>query len=78
MTCKITIKNMADARALCEYAADCAYDTFVHGTSVMVDAKSLLGLMSLIGNGNLRFVIPDQVSPKNAFRGVERFMPEMA
>ena len=73
MICNIAIKNVAQARELSSYAANFEFDTFVHGMSTMVDAKSILGLISLVGAKNLCYVVPDDVDSKRAMRGIAKF-----
>lgn len=75
MTKSIVINSVKDAEELNNYASKFFYDTYVHvrDKSIMVDAKSLLGLISLVGQKNLLFVVPDDVNPKYAFKGLKKF-----
>lgn len=71
----IVLKDVKDAEVLNLYATQFYYDTYVHvrNKAIMVDAKSLLGLISLVGQDNLIYVVPDDVDPKQAFRGLKKF-----
>ena len=69
----IQIKSKEDAEAINRFATNFWYDTFVHGKHEMIDAKSLLGLYTLINKPDLVFVVPDDVNPKRAFKGLEQF-----
>lgn len=71
----IVLNNVADAEALNLYATRFEYDTYVHvrDKATMIDAKSLLGLISLVGQKGLIYVVPDNVNPAHAFKGLKRF-----
>lgn len=69
----IKIKSVEDANEINHFATQFWYDTYVHGKSEMIDAKSLLGLYSLVNKSDLVFVVPDDADPKRAFKGLEKF-----
>lgn len=73
MILPIEIKTVKDAKEINDFAAQFNYDTYVHGKTQMIDAKSLLGLCSLVGQPDLHFVVPDHANPKVAFKGVLKF-----
>ena len=70
----IKITSVKDAEEINLFATKFWYETWVHGKSEMVDAKSLLGLISLINKPDLLFVVPDDADPKKAFKGLEKFV----
>lgn len=69
----IKMTNIEDAKEINLFATKFSYDTWVHSDSKMVDAKSLLGLISLVNEPNLLFVVPDDIDPKRAFKGLKKF-----
>ncbi len=70
----IEINNMQDAAQLNQIACTLGYDAWVHGDTEMMDAKSFLGLVSLIGKPHLRFVVPDSEEAKHALKLVEKYL----
>ena len=73
MTSAITINNLQDVQKINEIACSFYYDTWVHGETEMMDAKSFLGLVSLIGKPNLNFVVPDDEEAKSAIKMVKKY-----
>ena len=73
MTSAITINNLQDVQRINEIACSFYYDTWVHGDTEMMDAKSFLGLVSLIGKPNLHFVVPDGNESKAAIKMVQKY-----
>lgn len=69
----IIIKNMDDVIEINRVASGSNYETWVHSKDSMVDAKSLLGLSTMINKPNLIYVVPDDVNPKKAFKGILKF-----
>ena len=66
MTSAITINNLQDVQKINEIACSFYYDTWVHGETEMMDAKSFLGLVSLI-------VVPDDEEAKSAIKMVKKY-----
>ena len=73
MTSAITINNLQDVQKINEIACSFYYDTWVHGETEMMDAKSFLGLVSLIGKPILNFVVPDDEEAKSAIKMVKKY-----
>lgn len=72
----INLKTPEDVKQLNRHASKFDFDVFVHGkdrTEIM-DAKSLLGLMSFINKENLRLVVPDHVNKKAVRNGIENLL----
>lgn len=67
----IEINSTKDAEKLNEVASRYNFDIFVHYGDVMVDAKSLLGLMSLVGH-KMKLVLPDEVNSKVIDRDLKK------
>ena len=44
---KIELKTFEDVKKLNAFAMTCPYDTFVHSGNDVVDAKSLMGILSI-------------------------------
>ena len=61
----IKIKNVEDLRNLYEFAINYDGTLYISGkNNLMLDARSVLGLASLVGQDGLRLVFPDHTNPK--------------
>lgn len=72
MVMPIKITSMEDVEYINNYAAKFAFPTWVHSRSQMADAKSLLGLVAMINQPDLVYVVPDDVDPKSSFKGLKK------
>lgn len=61
MVIDLIMKDMADVKRINDFAAKCDFGVYVSANTAMVDAKSILGLTTLVGKENLRLVFPDHV-----------------
>ncbi len=68
----IKLSNMEEAYAINKFASSCDFDVYVHSLSKMIDAKSIMGLLTLIGNAKLNLVFPDNVSPEKVFKALKK------
>ena len=59
MTLAIRLDDMAAIKKINDFACKCDFDVYVHSSIHMMDAKSILGLTSLVGRDDLRLVFPD-------------------
>ena len=71
MICEIEIKNGAQIEKINRLAAKAPYEVWLSTDTVMLDARSLLGLMALVGK-RVRVVAEDNVDPKRFARLVDR------
>lgn len=71
MTANVMLKSMEDIQNLNKVASQQAFNLSVSRGSVIVDARSLLALFTLIGS-QVSIVAPDGVSPKEFFRSIKR------
>ena len=69
----VSFGQLKDVQKINEIACSFYYDTWVHGETEMMDAKSFLGLVSLIGKPNLNFVVPDDEEAKSAIKMVKKY-----
>ena len=58
MTKAIKVKNTEDIQAINSIVTEFPFDIWIHGKSGMVDAKSLLGILSLgiVGGAKIRII----------------------
>lgn len=70
MVIDLRMDNMADVKKINDFASKCDFNVYVSANTSMVDAKSMLGLTTMVGKDNLRLVFPDHVR----FEKVERAM----
>lgn len=68
----IVMKNIDDVKKINEFATRFMCDVWVHGKSQMADAKSIMGLMTLIGHNDLKIVFPDHVDSKMVIKQMSR------
>lgn len=71
---KINIKGLDDIKAINQAASDCNYDVWLHSKSTMVDAKSILGLLTLDFNEQIDLVVEDGVNPKHLFNKLSDYI----
>ncbi|MCQ2432154.1 MAG: HPr family phosphocarrier protein [Clostridia bacterium] len=60
----IEMKTLDDAKRINRIATKCPFDIFVESRSIRVNAKSLLGLMILLGKQDLMLVASDRANAK--------------
>lgn len=68
---EIEIKDQAQVQKINRLASSAPYDVWLHSETVMLDARSLLGLYALIGK-RVRVVAEDNVDPKQFGKLVDR------
>jgi hypothetical protein len=61
MYVNVEMNSMADIRRINEFACKCDFDVFVEVKNTMVDAKSILGLVTVMGKTDTKLVIPDHI-----------------
>ena len=71
MVKEIMIKNMEQAEKINKLATRAPYDIWVSNSTMMVDARSLLGLLALVGK-KASVVAGDHVDPKSFARLVNK------
>jgi phosphotransferase system HPr-like phosphotransfer protein len=74
MTFNIKITTSEDAQKLNKIAEKYPFDIWVHGKSGYADAKSLLGLMLLTIETDLKLVIEDDHDTKALEKDIEKFI----
>jgi phosphotransferase system HPr-like phosphotransfer protein len=74
MTFNIKITTSEDAQKLNKIAEQYPFDIWVHGKSGYADAKSLLGLMLLTIETDLKLVIEDDNDTKAFEKDIEKFL----
>ncbi len=67
----IEIKDEAQVRRINQLASEAPYEVWLSTDTLMLDARSLLGLFALIGQ-RARVVAEDDVNPRNFRRLVEQ------
>lgn len=70
MVIDLRMDNMADVKKINEFACKCDFNVYVSANTTMIDAKSMLGLTTMVGRNDLRLVFPDHI----VFERVERAM----
>ncbi|MBR6950773.1 MAG: HPr family phosphocarrier protein [Oscillospiraceae bacterium] len=65
MVFNIRIKSSEDAQALNAIATKIPYDIWIHGKQGTADAKSLLGLMLMSMENDVRLVVDDEADEKH-------------
>ena len=63
MTKTIDIKSKEQVEKISELASQAPYEVWLSTDTVMLDARSLLGLFALVGK-KARVVVADNVNPK--------------
>lgn len=74
MTFDIKIPSSEEAQRLNKIAEKYPFDIWVHGKSGYADAKSLLGLMLLTIESDLKLVVDDDVDAKHFEKDIECFL----
>ena len=74
MTFNIKISSTEQAQKLNAIAQQYSFDIWVHGKSGYADAKSLLGLMLLTIESDLKLVIEDDADTKHFEKTIEEFL----
>lgn len=69
----IRINSCQDAKEITDIASDLGFNTFVSGKTETIDARSLMGLIALIGRSDLKFVAPDHADPYKTFYHIWKF-----
>jgi phosphotransferase system HPr-like phosphotransfer protein len=72
-TYDIVIHTSAQAQKLCRIAEQYPFDIWIHGESGQADAKSLLGLMLLTIENDVKLVIGDDVDTQSLEEEIEEF-----
>ena len=68
----IELNNMKDAVRLNELASEQDFNLFVSCGSQMIDAKSFLALIALIGKSNIKLVAPDHLNVSKFMKIIEQ------
>lgn len=68
---ELEIKDLAQVQKINRLASSAPYDVWLHSETVMLDARSLLGLYALIGK-RVRVVAEDNVDPAQFGKLVDR------
>jgi phosphotransferase system HPr-like phosphotransfer protein len=76
MTYNIKIKSPEDAQKINRIAEKFPYEIWIHGKSGCADAKSMLGLMLLTLESDLRLVVDDNIDVKELLKELEDFIVE--
>lgn len=61
---EIEIKNEAQVEKINQLACDAPYEVWLSSGSIMLDARSLLGLFALVGK-KANVVVGDHVTPRS-------------
>lgn len=72
MTKEIAIKDARQVERINQLACEAPYEIWLHTDTVMLDARSLLGLFALIGKKAQVVAADDEVSPKRFDRLVSK------
>lgn len=68
----IELKSTVDVERINQMASRFECDIWVHSKDAMVDAKSLLGLMAMVGRNDLNLVFPDHLPYKIVERELKK------
>ena len=71
MTKVIDIKTKEQATKISELASQAPYEVWLSTDTVMLDARSLLGLLALVGK-RARVVVEDDVNPHSFSKLVDK------
>ena len=74
MTYKIHIKSPEDAQKLNKIAEKCPFEIWIHGKSGTADAKSLLGMMLLTLENEVKLVVDDDIDTKSLEKAIAEFL----
>ena len=72
MTYQISIDNVRDIDKINKFATECDFNVYVSDSLRMVDAKSILGLMSIIKSKDLKLVFPDHVEAWKVDKAIKK------
>ena len=73
MVREIDIKDQAQVERINQLACDAPYEVWLSADTLMLDARSLLGLFALVGK-KARVVAEDNVNPKAFSRLVSKMV----
>jgi len=73
MEYSIMIKSSEQALKLSKIAEKYSFDIWIHGKTGQADAKSMLGLMLLTIENDVRLVVADGVDAKALEKEIEEF-----
>jgi phosphotransferase system HPr-like phosphotransfer protein len=68
------IKDIKEIERINRIVSKYSFDIWVHGTSGMADAKSILGMFVLKLNEPLKLVVPDDANYHPLFKELEEFI----
>lgn len=71
MVKELEIKDSAQVKRINELASDAPYEVWLSTSTVMLDARSLLGLYALVGQ-RVKVVAEDNVDPRRFDKLVSR------
>ena len=71
MTREITIQSEEQVRRINRLAANAPYEVWLSTSTLMLDARSLLGLFALVGK-KANVVVEDDVAPRSFQRLIAR------
>lgn len=74
MTFNIKITTSEEAQKLNKIAEKYPFDIWVHGKQGYADAKSMLGLMLLTIESEVKLVVEDDVDTKHLEKDIEEFL----
>lgn len=74
MTFNIRLKDSEEAQKLNAIATKCPYDIWIHGKQGYADAKSLLGLMLMTMENEVKLVVDDDADVKHLRKEIESFI----
>ena len=74
MIFNIRIKDSEEAQKLNAIATKSPFDIWIHGKQGQADAKSLLGLMLMTMENEVKLVVEDDVDYKHLKKDIEPFM----
>ena len=74
MTFTIRIPSPADAQKLNKIAESYPYDIWLHGKSGTADAKSLLGVMLMTLENEVKLVVEDNVDAKPLVKDITEYL----
>lgn len=61
MVIDLVMTDMADVKKINDFACKCDFNVYVSTNTGMIDAKSMLGLTTLVGRKDLRLCFPDHI-----------------
>ena len=70
----IRIKSSEQALKLSKIAEKYTFDIWIHGKTGQADAKSILGLMLLTIENDVKLVVDDEIDTKELEKEIEEFL----